>query len=121
MVVWSNAVIWMWKENNIIGLRRSEKQPKGFLLPSTFYTRLFSWCLSVSRIGHGVSDSKNCKGTNRLWPDKMQKQMCLFFKWVFISFTFPMLSQKSPTCSPTHSPTHPLENYKDKCWGCKTY
>jgi hypothetical protein len=34
-----------------------------------------------------------------------------FFKnyyWVFISFTFPMLSQKSPTPSHTHSPTHPL-------------
>jgi hypothetical protein len=30
------------------------------------------------------------------------------FYWVFISFTFPMLSQKYPTCSPTHSPTHPL-------------
>jgi hypothetical protein len=30
------------------------------------------------------------------------------FYWVFISFTFPMLSQKSPTHSPTNSPTHPL-------------
>jgi hypothetical protein len=30
------------------------------------------------------------------------------FGRVFISFTFPMLSQKSPTRSPTHSPTHPL-------------
>jgi small-conductance mechanosensitive channel len=30
------------------------------------------------------------------------------FYWVFISFTFPMLSQKSPTRSPAHSPTHPL-------------
>jgi hypothetical protein len=30
------------------------------------------------------------------------------FYWVFISFTFPMLSQKSHTRSPTHSPTHPL-------------
>jgi hypothetical protein len=27
---------------------------------------------------------------------------------VFISFTFPMISRKSPTRSPTHSPTHPL-------------
>ena len=25
-----------------------------------------------------------------------------FFNWVFISFTFPILSQKSPTRSPTH-------------------
>jgi hypothetical protein len=32
----------------------------------------------------------------------------LHFYWVFISFTFPMLSQKSPTRSPSHSPTHPL-------------
>jgi hypothetical protein len=31
-----------------------------------------------------------------------------FFNWVFISFTFPMLSQKSLTRSRTHSPTHPL-------------
>ena len=31
-----------------------------------------------------------------------------FFNWVFISFTFPILSQKSPTRSPTHSPTHQL-------------
>jgi hypothetical protein len=31
-----------------------------------------------------------------------------FFNWVFISFTFPMLSQRSPTRSPTHSPTLPL-------------
>jgi hypothetical protein len=30
------------------------------------------------------------------------------FYWVFISFTFTMLSQKSPTRSPTHSPTYPL-------------
>jgi hypothetical protein len=30
------------------------------------------------------------------------------FYWVFISFTFSMLSQKSPTFCPTHSPTHPL-------------
>jgi hypothetical protein len=32
----------------------------------------------------------------------------LLKKWVFISFTFPMLSQKSLTYFPTHSPTHPL-------------
>jgi hypothetical protein len=32
----------------------------------------------------------------------------LIFYGVFISFTFLMLSQKSPTRYPTHSPTHPL-------------
>jgi hypothetical protein len=34
--------------------------------------------------------------------------LLIFYYWVFISFTFPMLSQKSPTPSLTHSPTHPL-------------
>ena len=43
-------------------------------------------------------------------PQELSPQWCwsllllFFLNWVFISFTFPMLSQKSLT----HSPTHPL-------------
>jgi hypothetical protein len=36
-------------------------------------------------------------------------RLLFFFYYVFSSFTFPMLSQKSPTPSlPPHSPTHPF-------------
>ena len=40
--------------------------------------------------------------------EEITKMWYIFFNWIFISFTFPMLSQNSPTHSPTHSRTHPL-------------
>jgi hypothetical protein len=56
--------------------------------------------------------TERAEGAGRLFLQWDRTGLFFFFffflNWVFISFSFPVLSQKSPTRSPTHSPTLPL-------------
>jgi hypothetical protein len=65
----------------------------------TGYRKVWIWM--EGEMGRGSWSRGVGEGENIL-------RICCLKKIHFLSFTFPMLSQKSPTPSPTHSPTHPL-------------
>ena len=73
------------------------------MISSPFSVLLSLWLWLPSSIAWGIKKSLGFE--ENTWKAVIANTIhFLFFNWVFISFTFPMLSQKSPTCSPAHHP-----------------